>query len=289
MSDLPFDVEIPDLAEPITAYRAFTARPDGSLVGARGITWPDDAPLEAAHISPRVAMWQRFVHWLRRITVHPSQAVRPVLLLVGWVWLQFWVLHGSVIETAVIFLGVIGWHMAFDDGGRCDRCPSPPHAVGHPRLGCGIYAYRSLEEVGQRTHPVRSRLAAGRNGGVWPVRSPVYARVLVWGRVYEHAAGWRAQYARIESLYGDGREVRRAAARYGVPVESMPDESISGTDGMNARRSEDHQPADEQLGDGQSGDTGGGLTNPWTEGYGDGLTNPWAEGRGDIEPGEGER
>lgn len=218
------DVEIPDLAEPICAYRAFSVDGRGLLTGARGVVWPTDQPLRATHVGSSTTIRLRFGRWWRMLTFHPLRALIPVAIVAVYLWLLFGVwdagmggLIGGLIGAA---LG-IGLSGGGDWRHSCTTSPCPPDAPGHPPVLCGIYGYHSIAEVKRRTKPFPGSMFGNWRwrGGQWPVRSAVYARVLMWGRVYEHTAGWRAEYARIEALYGHGPDVERAALRYGVPIE----------------------------------------------------------------------
>lgn len=83
--------------------------------------------------------------------------------------------------------------------------PSAPHAHdGSP--GCGIYAFKEL----------RPGLEQFGTTQVW-------GEVELWGQVYEHDAGYRAQFARPVRLFrSDGLPVDWLAARYGTEVADWP-------------------------------------------------------------------
>ncbi len=92
-------------------------------------------------------------------------------------------------------------------------CPAPPRRFIAPWVPeCGIYGYRSLQ------------LAADATQGEWLLHRPlVLARISLWGRVFPYSAGFRAEWARIDTLFDDGAgHVEVAACRYGVPVEPLP-------------------------------------------------------------------
>lgn len=65
----------------------------------------------------------------------------------------------------------------------CEACPSPT-AEGHQGYGCGIYAYKALD---------RFYLGSPRLGNV-------LGRVIVYGNVWEHDAGYRASRAELTGL-----------------------------------------------------------------------------------------
>ncbi len=94
----------------------------------------------------------------------------------------------------------------------CDTPPCPPRIDDWCRhggygSGCGIYAFAEPEQAGG---------TIGYPGSLgW-----VIGRVELWGRVFEHERGYRAQYACVSGvLRASGPEVvEKVAALYGVPV-----------------------------------------------------------------------
>jgi hypothetical protein len=103
-------------------------------------------------------------------------------------------------------------------GGDRHLVPGPSRLDGMPRslgYGCGLYAVREL--------PPTTRSIWG---GIFA------ARVLLGGRVREHLAGYRAQYATVTGLYRwlysslDVGDVRRfldnACELYDVPLLELP-------------------------------------------------------------------
>jgi hypothetical protein len=133
-------VRVPDLAEPIVAYRVWAreGRLLASTVGPiKGSFWPDGEPLKA---ECRV----------RNYGLPP------------WLYLG---------PAPVIDLN--GGH----DG------PSPDL-----RCGCGIYAHKTLNNVVLAMEQLR-------------VGHTILGEALLWGRVFEHQDGWRAEYARTHRLY----------------------------------------------------------------------------------------
>jgi hypothetical protein len=63
----------------------------------------------------------------------------------------------------------------------CVKSPSPPSAEHAYGYGCGIYAYRNLENL--------------------PISLGIMGEVYLWGNVYEHEFGWRAQYGQPKCIY----------------------------------------------------------------------------------------
>jgi len=66
-------------------------------------------------------------------------------------------------------------------GRECDESPSRSKQ-GHHGFGCGIYAYKDP-----------TRAAAYHNPASF--KNAVWGEILMWGNVYEHEHGFRAQYA----------------------------------------------------------------------------------------------
>jgi hypothetical protein len=93
--------------------------------------------------------------------------------------------------------------------------PSPT-GEGHDSYGCGIYAFKSLADT-----------LAPRG------TTTILGEVHLWGRVYEHEVGWRAQFAQVKCLIDPGEDagsptmVAAAAETYGVPVVQPADLSTS--------------------------------------------------------------
>jgi hypothetical protein len=94
----------------------------------------------------------------------------------------------------------------------CRSSPSDS-AEGHLGHGCGIYAYRTLEDA----------MLFGAMGS-----GTVLGEVEVWGRVHEHQRGYRAQFARPRRLLWVPGEVpwlafTALADVYAVPVAEAPE------------------------------------------------------------------
>jgi len=92
-------------------------------------------------------------------------------------------------------------------GKDCGECPSPDSRA-HYGFGCGIYAYRDPPMAAMNNDPMHLR------GRIW-------GEVLMWGNVYEHEYGFRAQYAYPSAfawtLGSRVEEVARALSKaYGV-------------------------------------------------------------------------
>lgn len=212
-----------DPTEPLVAYRWFQVGEGGVLSGAQDVEWPPEGSMDARHIGAL----EDGGGVLRALTV---------LVGVGAVLCAIGVLAGVALlvammaageGTALTRVGAImlvlgaGWGLVITlvmeamsplpgvQPGH--RCPAPaPRFIGRWTPACGIYAYNDL-----------ARAAAGSRGAWVATRPVVVAKVVLWGTVYEHRWGYRAEHARIEALYDDGRgHVEVPAARYGVPVEA---------------------------------------------------------------------
>lgn len=135
------------------------------------------------------------------------------------------------------------------------ECPSswrddgpPPHARGH----CGIYAGKELDLLLPPPRVPPEGFADSVRDG-----SMVLGRAKLWGKVYEHECGWRAQHAYPLGLYptwqGHQAETKLSfvLARYGIEILPMPEElsAVLGSTrdprpsgskpGTSARRDED--------------------------------------------------
>ena len=105
-------------------------------------------------------------------------------------------------------------------------CATTPSRTGegHEGAGCGISAYRTIEEL---LAPEHLGLLIGGSG-----RGEHYlaGEVRLWGLVTPHDNGWRAQYGRIARLvvpegFPEDHQaaVAEAARCYGVPFEVLGD------------------------------------------------------------------
>ena len=145
-------MEIPDLPEPITAYKQLNFDPLGRETGAWFLSWNDTPwtakPMKAACIPLRVATGSK-------AKVRDACAFAPC-----------------------------------PPPGPGTSDPKPPGHYGH---GCGIYAYKSKEQI------IIPEMWSGAVWGmVWP---QVATEVLMWGKVYEYTEGYRAEYCQIKTVY----------------------------------------------------------------------------------------
>lgn len=105
---------------------------------------------------------------------------------------------------------------------RCNNSPSDPVPDDQPDLihgeyGCGLYAYATLEDAWKNLH------ADSPN-------TTIIGEVELWGKVWPHEKGYRAEHARVKALYrtpnDDGKNVVEIADvladHYGVEVKDMP-------------------------------------------------------------------
>lgn len=88
-----------------------------------------------------------------------------------------------------------------------------PPTVPVKGCSCGIYAYASPERMFTSAEGVLFRRVIG--------------EVKMWGKVWEHEDGYRAEYARPSALWAVRRgmglpAVHALAARYDVPVVTFP-------------------------------------------------------------------
>ena len=87
--------------------------------------------------------------------------------------------------------------------------PGAPHAD----CGCGYYGFKTPDDLAQVAH------------------ADIFGRVALWGKVFEHKDGYRAEFAYPQVLYTH-RALRpdliaRVAAKYGVDVVPAPPEMLA--------------------------------------------------------------
>ncbi len=87
------------------------------------------------------------------------------------------------------------------------------HDAPHRTCGCGWYALKAAAQVLPWIH-LRQRM-----GALPSLRRIAIGRVALWGRVIEHAEGYRAEFAYPACLYVPSRAlIRPLGERYGVEV-----------------------------------------------------------------------
>jgi hypothetical protein len=92
-----------------------------------------------------------------------------------------------------------------DKGPRCSDAPCAPH-VPLTRPGCGIYAFKQPEQLATESY-----MYLGGN---------VIGTVYLWGRIYEHERGYRAQYAYPASfVQGFECDIEPLAEIYHIPAD----------------------------------------------------------------------
>jgi hypothetical protein len=211
--------------EPIVAYRWFQVGAGGVLSGAQDVEWPSEVPMRAHHIGALEDAGGVLRALTILVGIGAAACAAGLVAGAGLLITMVATGGGSVLTrvgAAMLVLGA-GWGLAITlvmeamaplsvprEG---HRCPAPAaRFAGRWTPACGIYAYNDV-----------ARAVAGTQGA-WVSACPVVvAKVLLWGDVYVHRWGYRAEHARIEALYDDGRgHVELPAARYGVPVEPYP-------------------------------------------------------------------
>ena len=133
-------------------------------------------------------------------------------------------------------------------------CPSPPDMkAGHPGMGCGIYGYKNIEDLAWdwplRGMSVREDRTCGPQQMFW-----VWGRVHLWGEVYEHDRGYRAEFSRVHTLaYVEGRGamslelVEEVAEDYGIGVEIFDQEMVEFLREMVQWRADGDRPKKEKI------------------------------------------
>jgi hypothetical protein len=128
---------------------------------------------------------------------------------------------------------------------RPHQAPSHPGMTEHGEHGCGIYAYATWEDA-WRNFSTQSQGVSS----VWGDPSPrilVYGEVQLWGTVWPHEHGYRAEYAKPSCLYIMGDEeltvvgksmVEMLGEAYGVPVVDCPMGKEERDEKAEARRKE---------------------------------------------------
>lgn len=171
------NVEIPDLAEPITGCRAFQIGGDKEtpiLMSMNNAMWPPN-----------------------------GTGKRPY--------------HEVDYMTATC--------NALESVAAVDHvCPCPvEEAVWHTGMGCGIYAYKTIPDMAW-DFPLWSMERFNPHSGIGLQVCTIWGDVELWGHVYDHEKGYRAEHGRIKCLYhvkGFGHPlnfIEKIAEFYGVPV-----------------------------------------------------------------------
>jgi len=131
--------------------------------------------------------------------------------------------------TAICALAADDW----DNG--LPHVPPSPSKGRHGGMGCGIYAYRDIPALAwdfpMTGLPCLNPKPSMQVGPTMPLM--VWGQVGIWGNVYPHEHGWRAQFARVESIaYVEGAchitldMAQWLADSYGVPVVTLKVEDL---------------------------------------------------------------
>lgn len=199
------DVEIPDLAEPIVAWRAW-------LVG--GTIFSNVIEPEQENVT----------YYLR--SIHNTTAWPPLNTSD----------HSRRFANDFITATCNKFNPE-DPEVKCTTAPCGPDLIDfHSGKGCGIYAYKNLDGL-LWDFPLRGIHIVNPTSIYFQHDAKssllVYGKVTLWGNVYDHNRGYRAQYARVESLaYVDnyGKVPRslidKLADFYGVPVIEISKEEM---------------------------------------------------------------
>lgn len=198
----PLEVEIPDLAEPIVGLRAFFLAGDEETPILKSVN---------GTVWPPNGTGKRPHHDPEFMT---ARCVERTFV------------------TAAMALAKKDEH----------PCPSPT-GEDHLGMGCGIYAFKATADLAwayplhlmERLNPMTARSEVRSIGILW-------GEVLLWGHVYDHDLGYRAEFAQIKSLYhypGFGVPLARLqeiADFYGVPVVQQPAEAMVALTAENKER-----------------------------------------------------
>lgn len=86
------------------------------------------------------------------------------------------------------------WHRSpssWDSNYLFYRNPDTGEVTGRP-CPCGIYSHKTYEQAKKLVYYTSDKVSR--------IPNTVLGQVILWGDVYEHEKGYRAEYARIESL-----------------------------------------------------------------------------------------
>jgi hypothetical protein len=128
-----------------------------------------------------------------------------------------------------------------------DPCESAPSAdtKEHAGVGCGIYAYKTIEALAW-DWPLSGMSRYTPLNTTPPWTRLVWGRALLWGRVFEHDRGYRAEFARVESLvqvpwigFVKPQEMARIAEFYGVGFEILTDVTKDDLEEAGRRRQDE--------------------------------------------------
>lgn len=189
------EVEIPDLVEPIVAWRCFKVAGDSVtkyLASNNGTVWPPNGTGKRPQ--------------------HDADFITATCT--------------SLITKRILFES----RPSAYDRPLDHPIPCPPSmAADHAGMGCGIYAFKDLEDMAVE-FPLWGMIQSGSFAGLSEIT--IWGQVELWGKVYDHEKGYRAQHARIHKLfwvpgYGLPRTaVEEMGENYGVPVARLnPDMS----------------------------------------------------------------
>lgn len=213
-------------AAPIVAYRWFRVTRTGGLAGAQGVCWPQGAAMLAGHVpGPALEELPAPIGVLAKVGAGLAALAASVMACTV-VWLVVlgavsaasasWgvtaragMAAGVCVAMAAAFASPVWLYWNLHRPAAGHKCPARPlRLAGRWLPACGIHAYSTFELAAR---------AAARTGE--PV---VLGRVLLWGRVFPHTHGYRAEWARLDALAddGSGRAVLPGVL-YRVPVEEI--------------------------------------------------------------------
>ena len=122
-------------------------------------------------------------------------------------------------------------------------CPSAL-GVGHSGKGCGIYGYKTVADLAW-DFPcgalLKYRSHLGRIAAQVDASTLIWGKVLLWGNVYEHERGYRAQYAQVKELvWVEGSTpkfmVKQCADFYGIEAVALPPSIVAEIERDHSRR-----------------------------------------------------
>lgn len=199
----PDQVVVPDLPEPIVAYRTWIVDPNGWLSSPMfRVVWPADGPIVACCAEPALShedlppdRWQPPQSVVGPPHPDPSRYLLPGRLLPR---------PGAPARV------------------RVHPVPCPPSDCTHRGHGCGLYGIRDPHQLDQRMTSWAAPTMGG--DGWWRVLGEVWLS----GQVLEYSEGYRASRATPKALWRPPSwpdahaATEQAAARYCIPLIDPP-------------------------------------------------------------------
>lgn len=92
----------------------------------------------------------------------------------------------------------------------CPHCNKLLHEAPVSKCMCGIYSFKTFDKMMAESYAVIQRR----------LRTAAFGQIFIWGRVFEHQWGWRAQYGYPRAVFSDDKAL---ATNYGIEVRPIDD------------------------------------------------------------------